>query len=506
MQKDYRMEIKSKMRKQFAKKIAKKRLAKVVALCDNPEYLKLMIPLQLNDAIITNKIKVDMGGHFKNDALIFDYNRLVMDDNIPVEQILQLRSCLEGNANRLDKSIQLECSRECSECGQSLIFETNGKKLKCTTPCPYPNGYPDIVFELNVPSGKMVVANDLRAKFCVVGNYDIMGTFGIAQTSLKYAESGLAHAFVGNTCPTMYKFSDTKFTIGVQGVPKSRGKKARRVASICTDLWWYSIADYDEFQKRYQMKPEDYKQGCFDIDIVKCTPGVYRFTHRYHKADRDDYKTQQTYTIIQRIRKSDVQKDIKSYDQLNIDAGQVIYDAIAGYPTLFSEKYDFKTNTKTKLAPDSNEAIQSAARHIMTVGGNGYDYHPNGWLGDNPDMNEKSPSVEIPIFKGQYDWYPFTGYSFIACASGIVNKSYMDLKSTNDIHLNPSFTSLLFNILHCMCKYGVKLSRSGQGKEYDKKQKASTEKWAWKCLRAAVKKYPDRVPDYCKKLMKSKVS
>jgi hypothetical protein len=263
--------------------------------------------------------------------------------------------------------------------------------------------------------------------------------------------------------------------IGVSGkTAPVKGKRA--VASVCTDLWWYSIVDHDDFVRRKVDLNESY------YDVVKCKPGVYRFKHLFHTCNDEDYRNPQIYTEIEWVREPDPVVDHEAeYNSLDLTAGQVVKDCM---------KWEF---TKCKSEVDS---IQRAADQVMCVGGNGYDYHPNGWLGHNPDLTKDSPSVEIPVFKKKYHWYPLYKDSFIVQAAGVGNEPHWRTGLLpKDIKLNESFTALAFNILHCIVKYGVD--------DHGYKHAAESVRWAKKALKSLVKKYPDRVPNYVKRFLKS---
>ena len=179
------------------------------------------------------------------------------------------------------------------------------------------------IFELNVPSGVMVVGNDFRGHFRVLGDFDVNKPTGIRKTTEAMAAVGCAHGFVGNSCPGVYQTKLNTFIIAGSGEKGSpRGTK---VASVCTDLWWYSIVDYDEFKRR----------GCEgkygDAQLVPTKPGVYRFTH--YNASPASYKKPHIYAKIEWVREPDPVKDYASaWAKQNFTAGQVVARKIGKYP------------------------------------------------------------------------------------------------------------------------------------------------------------------------------
>jgi len=196
----------------------------------------------------------------------------------------------------------------CYTCGEEPDFETNGLVLRAKSTCPYPDGIP-LIFELNVPSGVMIVANDLRRHFDFQGYYSVNTVIGCVKTTKAMEAVGCAYAFVGNSCPGVYKTKEDTFVIASMGYDRETDKEIQpegvHVAGIVTDLWWYSIVDGDEFARR----------GCegeYDVDRVQVRPGVYRFTH--HSLDHEDnFETQPfIYTLIEWVRPPDPVRDYQS--------------------------------------------------------------------------------------------------------------------------------------------------------------------------------------------------
>lgn len=440
----------------------------------------------LSDLIRKGKIKLEIGGHFQNckckpcrSAVVHQIEICGLFDYSENEgKSDYVKGVIDGK-NKPSEWVKFESpSFQCDECGEDVVLEFNGKKLRCLNPCKYPKGIPPYDIELNVPSGKMVVANDLRKWWKVVGDYAINFKLNMKKTTEKYAEVGMAHAFVSNTCPGVYKINNKKFVIGCAATNTDTLKGGKRVGGICTDLWWYSIVDYDDFVNRLGT-PE--KSG-IDVDVVECKPGVYRFRHR-HNLD-EFVQGEEVFTDIDWVRKSDPVKNLsKEYENLNFTAEQIVADAKARYPDLFSD-------------------VRRVADHLMCTLGGGYDYHKNGWLGTNPDLKMDAPGLEIPIFKGAYNWYPLSEHSFLLCAAGVGEDYSFDGIKSKDIKLNDSFLSLAFNVAHCISKYGADAEENNTP---DNKARAKeTQRLGKRALKALVKKYPDKVPNYVKKYLKDK--
>jgi hypothetical protein len=367
----------------------------------------------------------------------------------------------------------------CWTCGEFLDFETNGKIIRPISVCDFPRREFH-EFTLNVPSGKMVVGNDFRDGFRIIGDFNVNTTKGVVATIDAYAAVGLAHAYVGNTCPGVYRYDNKHFVIGSSS-GKSPAKGARRVAGICTDLWWYSIADYDEWVRRYGKEPGN------DENVIKCEPGVYKFRH-YLSPDRTDWRKPVVWAKITRLRKPAPVKDYKSeYDQLNYTAEEIIGNHVG------KDEEDGYLNIRAG-GNSEKRRIMAAADQLMCVLGNGADMHPNGWLNDRPNV-DRSLAVEIPEFNEPFRWYGFGDYCMLASVANIGKPM---VRAEMDAPLNESFTKLAFNILRCAILFPYPFER-----EEEKKREEYSLKWAKKIIVALAKKYPDRVPDNCKELIAS---
>lgn len=385
---------------------------------------------------------------------------------------------------------------DCWECGEEITLESDGVTWRAKHKCQHPTGLPAIEFELNVPSGKLVVANDLRDLFLVLGHHNVNQPIGCYRTTMDYAKIGLAHGNVGNSCPGVYecrgrrKSAGTHFVIGTTSNKNKNPRfnqddKATRVAGISTDLWWYSICDADEFAKRAGKSLEEAAKD-YDADIVPCVPGVYKFRHIYHliREKRDDFKQAHVYTYIKRVRNPEPVKDyMGAYNDLNLTAEQVICEKVRKWPTLYAEQYSFTDNKKVTLPLDHQYA--RAADSLMMTIGTGDEYHPNGFWGGEPGMTNASPAVEPVVLDKPYNWYPGSeNYSTLSHIAGLSERVKVDLK------VNDSFIALAFNVCRCILTHGVQ--------DYHKETEShSKSTFAKKCMKALKKRYPDKIPPNC---------
>lgn len=163
---------------------------------------------------------------------------------------------------------------------------------------------PPVEVLIRVPSGRLVVDNDLRYLWPEVDdNFEYSGDQWTKSIIDSYGDAGLFHGYVGNSCPGIYKDGDVLYIGNQPSAEKNRYLyekiPGKHVASVCTDLWWYSICDYDDYIKR-RGGPNDKW-----ISIVKVEPGPYLLKHYWPFSDRaDSYRNERMiYASIQRVYK-----------------------------------------------------------------------------------------------------------------------------------------------------------------------------------------------------------
>ena len=150
--------------------------------------------------------------------------------------------------------------------------------------------FPPVEVEMNVPSGKIIIENDIRHYWPEVPDYfDVNETLGLKLTTEAYGRYGMFHGFVGNSCPGVYKNGDF-FYIGKQGRDDDHDKvvdplPGEYVGGVVTDLWWYCVADLDDYLARGGTIEKDWG-GPTIIDV---TPGRYILKHYYGISTREEY-------------------------------------------------------------------------------------------------------------------------------------------------------------------------------------------------------------------------
>lgn len=163
----------------------------------------------------------------------------------------------------------------CTCCGKEIPFLFDGEFYIAKDECKDQIG--PYSFELAVPSGELICANDLRDAFPEVSYY-VNHHIGIKNTVRDYAKFGMYHPFVGNSCPSVVKRRNGTIEIG----------DFRGTNSICTDLWWASITDKQMLEKNCTRKNIDCNKFLEQNThfVIKVKPGLYRCTTT--SGNRDD--------------------------------------------------------------------------------------------------------------------------------------------------------------------------------------------------------------------------
>lgn len=376
----------------------------------------------------------------------------------------------------------------CYVCGCSVKFTLNNRTLTADSDCKYPNGYPDIEFTINVPSGKIVYGNDFRNQFQLIGNWYVNYISDVARCIQDYAKINFAHCDVGNTCPGIYKVNgrNDKFWVGTK---EESGRNpianSKRIGGICTDLWWTSMADYNDFVAR---------GGSINEETFECKPGVYKFTHRYHKSNGCGL-----FTTIEWIREPDkwINHQI-AYESLNFTAGQIFHTCFSNQRGFYGNPVDgyIKDSYADNVSKNQNFVTRDewpyyfTASHLLCVVGNGLKWHKSGWCSTGVTPSKDCIDIEIPVFTKPYYWYPLSD----SCG---ISEMVLTNRAGVEQNANPSFVRLGFNILQSIIRYGAyEAPLQGKGEVLTKTGNQTKE--AKTLYKLMVEKYGE--PDFCKGL------
>lgn len=290
-------------------------------------------------------------------------------------------------AQRTFDLMKMGGTAKCSACGERLAFAQKGDTLIATNECAHPGGIKPYTVLIDVPSGEIVFANDLRALTDVEDNYDVNTSLGLKLTTQSYAADGMAHIFVGNTCPPVYK-TEEGLTVTLNNNwnddddddDKDNLELGKKQEHICTDLWWYSAMDKDLFEARcveLGVNPTD-----FMTFSVKVEPGVYSFSDE--QADCDAHGIVHLSKILPSQEKAPKLKERPAKNAQTLKESQ------------------FWNEIETlKKSPLFKENRNYALADILTVLGNGYEWsqgqlrNRDGQIVDEPFKTEQGP-IENP--------------------------------------------------------------------------------------------------------------
>jgi hypothetical protein len=430
------------------------------------QSLRTMLGTRLRNGIREGKVTVDYNGHFASGRKA---GSLLQD--LAWTFFLDASKTLIGDVSRaLDKRqpmpnfvpIRDHALAKCHQCGRALSLETNGVELRIVNACEYPEGVNAYNFDLNVPTGKLAVGNDFRRIFRVTGIHDCGSAAATMEVARRYARVGMAHGYVGNSCPGFYSIGKTKksFAVGIAGDTSDYHPLdgTPPIGEIVTEIPWYCVADLGEFHRRAIY----FRHTPYHVE-VECEPGMYRFTHVHHLVA--DQKPA-VYAFIHRCGPSVPLHDhIGDFTKINIDASHVIGWMVKHLPV--NKSNIFAAANKLLCSPFSEEC-----------------YHPNGWLCFDPGVTQEY-YARIPVFGEKFAW-TLGESSPLAYVAGCGKEGFL-------IKLNDSFLALAFNVCRSIIMYGVK--------HIDVNYAGNCVKMAHRCLLGMAIRYPRQVPFNCRTLL-----
>jgi hypothetical protein len=173
----------------------------------------------------------------------------------------------------------------CKVCDTQPTCQVVGDAVHVLDPCPYPDGITTEI-TISVPSGKILVSDDLRPVFDWPDPPAVRhsSTIGQAQAVKDMAAIGCAFGPAWNCGLGLYRTGPDRYIVARPGYNEDDDEPsipgATYLAGICTDIWTYAIADYELWRSR---GGDPDKLGWSD-NVVDVTPGTYRFIH--HSGER----------------------------------------------------------------------------------------------------------------------------------------------------------------------------------------------------------------------------
>ncbi|MER5988070.1 hypothetical protein [Streptomyces sp. NPDC001787] len=180
----------------------------------------------------------------------------------------------------------------CAVCDEQPTYVLRDGEVHAQDPCAHPMGITTEV-TLDVPSGKLIVTDDLRDVYDTdfFAGADYNTALGQAQVIQAMAALGCAFGPVGNSCPGLYRNGADTYVIASVYVDEDTDDapalpEPDRLARICTDLWAYMLADFEDWKAKGGT-PQGRMLG--DHTVIDVPPGTYKITHHTgeHSFDRD---------------------------------------------------------------------------------------------------------------------------------------------------------------------------------------------------------------------------
>ena len=197
--------------------------------------------------------------------------------------------------------VELSAAR-CGTCDARPDLAFTGDTVTVRTPCPYPDGITSVI-TLKVPSGKIIVTDDLRPVYNWRDDEitDYNSALGQHQAIEAMAAQGCAYGPVGNSCPGLYCTGAGTYAIASLAYNQETDEAVvpegwTELATVITDLWAYSIADFDDWKARGGEEATlDWGDTIMDIE-----PGSYEFTH--HTGERNFDRDAEGTVIFAHVR------------------------------------------------------------------------------------------------------------------------------------------------------------------------------------------------------------
>ncbi|MEU1827445.1 hypothetical protein ABZ502_34165 [Streptomyces abikoensis] len=174
----------------------------------------------------------------------------------------------------------------CQICGQHPSYQVMGDAAHVQEPCPHPDGITTTI-TLSVPSGKLLVSDDLRPVYNWPDDSPLHynSVLGRARAIESMAAIGCAYGPASDRSLGLYRTDPDRYIIATPWIDFDNDEtpsipEDTLLADMCTDVWAYSIADYEHWILKGG-DPETLDQG---DTIVNVTPGTYRFIH--HSGER----------------------------------------------------------------------------------------------------------------------------------------------------------------------------------------------------------------------------
>lgn len=175
---------------------------------------------------------------------------LGLRDNKPINYFV-----FSYGKNKVEFQSSVRC-RACNEfLSMSIDYDQKAVVSVVKKPdCPLAETPRNIVVTLKSPSGKLVFLNDPREFFKLERDnryqVSINSTLGCIQETNFYAKHNIGFFFIGNCMPSIFQKDNTILFASFHEEDDEaveQFKEYKELGSVCADLWWYTILDYQLF-------------------------------------------------------------------------------------------------------------------------------------------------------------------------------------------------------------------------------------------------------------------
>jgi hypothetical protein len=197
--------------------------------------------------------------------------------NVPDGELVTVSPSVPGDPPYVSELL----SASCYVCDEYPELDITGTAVTVRAPCLYRGGFTGLN-TLAVPSGKVIVSDDLRPVYnwddSKMASYN--SALGQKQAADAMAKAGCAYGPVGNSCPGLYRISEDRYAIASLAYDEETDQAVlpagwEPLASVITDLWAYSIADFEDWKS----KGGDPAALGWGQSVVDIAPGTYQFIH-----------------------------------------------------------------------------------------------------------------------------------------------------------------------------------------------------------------------------------
>lgn len=397
------------------------------------------LPLDFNGHMQRGRLWDDETGYWARDKE--DRERRFRDDLFFLPSArAALRPILDGETEPSQFVLaKTDVHLGCPFCDEHLVLESDGRSLRISPPCPNPEGNLVFEWELNVPSGKLLVSPMLTSVFRCDAEQRSEGGMARLKAAALYAEEGLAVGLCGEPEPDLVRMANGRYSVAKTPPPVIWDSECQRVTNpefpgfegenlgCVSDGRVYAIADSEDARRRIERfgLQEEFE----DALEIQVRPGVYKFRQdfgaRAHGLEERFFE----WATFEWCREPDVgtTDTLERYLRQHVTAEQYVRQQARRWPTLFGAA----DGTPWERMTDEQRQ-RSAARvadHIFCVIGGGTVWHPNGHPEVRLDADLAAlQSDQLPDFADRPQvWYPVAkDFSRVGRLGGL-NESFAKL-------------------------------------------------------------------------------